>query len=75
MVFGYYPKPLKEYGSDIPWIHQTTTKNQVIDFENKHASASVTASMTTENTVYASVTTDYPISDSNFASRKKGGWT
>ena len=43
-------------------MNQTTTKNKVIYFENKGASASITAS----------ITTDYPVSDSNVASIKKG---
>ena len=27
MACGYYPKLLKQYGSALPWLNQTTIKN------------------------------------------------
>ena len=63
MVYGYYPKILKEYGISLPQINQTNIKNRVISFEKKRAYSSVTASVPTDN----------PVSDLNVASRKKGG--
>ena len=61
-MYGYYQELLKQYVRDILCINQTTTKNKVIAFDNKGASASINAY----------VTTNYPVSDSNVASIKKG---
>ena len=72
IAYGYYPKYLKEYGSDLLWINQKMAENQLIDFENKGASASVTASVLTKNPVSEYVPTNYPVSDSNVVSRNKG---
>ena len=48
-------------------------ENQVRYSENKVAFEYISAPAPTENPVSAYVTTDYPISDSNVTSRKKGG--
>ena len=86
MECDYYPKLIKQYKMFLLWLNQTTIWNQIGYFKKKRAStyvtASVTASVPTENTVTASVMTDntvsvsvpthYPVHDSNFASIQKG---
>ena len=88
MAYGYYPKLLKQCENVLPWLNQTTIGNQVGYFKKNIASIyitdyvtasvptenTVTASVITDNTVYVSVSvpTNDPISDSNFASIKKG---
>ena len=88
MAYVYYPKLLKQYEKFILWLNQATIGKQVGDFKKKRASRSVTASVNisvptdntvttpilTDNTVSVSVPTNYHVSDSNFASIKKGRW-
>ena len=82
MAYGYYPKLIKQYENVLPWLNQTTIGNQLVYFKNKRASTYVIASISTDNTVTASVNTEntlfvyvpinYHVSDSNFASINKG---